>query len=350
MRQNPRVNIIVPVYNVAKYLPEFLEAMIQQTFQDFDVWLVEDKSTDNSREILLDYQERYGNKFHVICNERNRGLCQTRNIGLNACNTKGEYVILLDSDDYVAVDFLERMVTEADRYHADITICGLERFDDSTGKVICREMIHNPEGVITDLEHFSLLGYLNPVVWNKLYRWKTVGDTRFTTIKRSEDTVFFFTLLPRVRSMHFINEVLYHYRVRSSSLSGAITEEIYYSMLDGFAQTKKYFKNHKKAYGRFMDLFTVQMFIRCGLGGACRLSFRNLRKTHYYVSYTKKYMDEYFKEWRRNPYLSFTGFWKKKTYEKALCMAAFLYKVNLFGLFVYGYWFVSMVLKKDMRA
>ncbi len=350
MNMNPKVNVIVPVYNVEQYLPKFLESLRKQTFQDFDVWIVDDKSTDHSRKILFDYRDKFGDKFHIICNESNVGLCQTRNIGLDACTTKGEYVIMLDSDDYVSFDFLNKMVAEADRDHADVTICGLERFDDSTGKVICREMIHNPDELITDIEHFSLLGYLNPVVWNKLYRWEAIGNTRFTTIKRSEDTVFLFTLLPRIHSIRFINEVLYYYRVRGSSLSGAITEEIYYSMLDGFAETKRHFENNTRSYGRFMDLFTVQMFIRCGLGGACRLSFRDLKKTHYYVSYTKKYMDLYFKDWRENVYLSFSRFWKKKTYEKALTLAAFLYKANLFGLFVYGYWFVSIVLKKDMRA
>lgn len=347
---NPKVNVIVPVYNVVQYLPEFLESLKKQTFQNFDIWVVDDKSTDHSRELLFNYRDKFGDKFHIICNKKNVGLCQTRNIGLDACTTRGEYVIMLDSDDYVSSDFLEKMLTAAERNHADITICGLERFDDRTGKVICREMIHNPEGAITDIEHFSLMGYLNPVVWNKLYRWDVLKDTRFTAIKRSEDTVFLFTILPRIHTICFINEVLYHYRVRGSSLSGAINEEIYYSMLDGFVETKQYFENKIEDYGQFMDLFTVQMFIRCGLGGACRLSFRNLRKTRFYVSYTKKYMDKYFKEWRVNSYLSFSQFWKKKTYEKALCIAAFLYKANMFGLFVYGYWFVSIVIKKDMRA
>lgn len=350
MEMNPKVNVIVPVYNVAEYLPDFLESLKRQTFQNFDIWVVDDKSTDHSRELLFDYREKFGDNFHIICNKKNVGQCQTRNIGLNSCTTRGEYVVMLDSDDYVSSDFLEKMLAAADRNHADITICGLERFDDRTGKVICREMIHNPEGSITDIENFSLMGYLNPVVWNKMYRWEALKDTRFTTIKRSEDTVFLFTLLPRIHAICFINEILYHYRVRESSLSGAINEEIYYSMLDGFAETKLYFENKIEDYGQYMDLFTVQMFIRCGLGGACRLSFKDLGKTHYYVSYTKKYMDKYFKEWRDNSYLSFSQFWKKKTYEKAICIAAFLYKVNMFELFVYGYWFVSTVIKKDMRV
>lgn len=346
---NPKVNVIIPVYNVAPYLNEFFESLMNQTFQDFDVWVVNDKSTDCSLDIIEGFVNRFPDKIHIINNPINLGLCGARNEGLNQCDSQGEYILLLDSDDYIDPRFIEKMVDNADRYHADITICGLERFDDKTGKTICVEMINNPEELVTDIKNFDLLGYMNPVVWNKLYRRTVIADTRFTTIKRSEDTVFLFSVLPEVKSIKFINEVLYHYRLRDTSLSGAITNEIFESMLTGFKEAKENFSRAEK-YNDFMELFVVQMFIRCGIGGACRLSFKNMRKAQFYINATREFMDENFPEWRKNKYLSLNHCWKRDFYAFAVSCAAMLYKCHLFVLFVYMYWFMSYALKKDFRA
>ncbi len=345
---NPKVNVIVPVYNVAPYLDIFFESLINQTFQEFDIWIVNDKSTDNSLEIIECYAKKFPSKINVINNSVNLGLCGARNVGLDKCDSNGEYILLLDSDDYIEATYIEKMVYYADKYNADITICGLERFDDNTGRCVCKEMINNTEEVVTDIRNFEMLGYMNPVVWNKLFRRTVIGDIRFTTIKRSEDTVFLFSVLPNVKSVKFVNEVLYHYRLRNTSLSGSITEEIYESMLDGFKKTKKIFTRDSR-YEEFMDLFVVQMFIRCGLGGACRLSFKDMRKVSYYTNKTKEFMDEYFPEWRKNRYLSLQQFWKRNFHALAVSCAATLYKCHLFVLFIYAYWFMSCVCKKDLR-
>ena len=345
-----KVNVIVPVYNVAPYLNTFFESLLSQTFQDFDVWVVDDNSTDNSPDIIRRFAERFPDKIHVIRNTVNLGLCGARNVGLDICAiNEGKYILILDSDDYIEPRYMEKMVGNAEQYNADITICGLERFDDKTGEIVCVEMLNNPENLVTDIKGFEMLGYINPVVWNKLYRKDIIGDARFTKIKRSEDTIFLFSLLPNVKSLKFINEVLYHYRLRDESLSGSITDEIYESMLEGFQETKKYFITDGR-YNDFMELFVVQMFIRCGIGGACRLSFKGMRRMPYYVSRTKKYMDEHFPEWRTNKYLLLRHCWGKDFHMLAVSFAATLYKCHLFGLFVYVYWFMIYVCRKDFRA
>ncbi|MEZ3505559.1 MAG: glycosyltransferase [Lachnospiraceae bacterium] len=346
---SPKVNVIVPVYNVAPYLSKFFESLLGQTFQDFDVWVVNDKSTDDSLDIIEYFSDKFSGRMHIINNAVNLGLCATRNVGLDCCNSQGEYILMLDSDDYIDCRFIEKMVYYADQYHADITICGLERFDDKTDKIVCTEMVNNPEQIITDIKDFALFGYMNPVVWNKLFRRTVIADIRFTTIKRSEDTVFLFSILPNVNSIKFINEVLYHYRLRDASLSGAITDEIYESMLEGFKEAKDFFARDKK-YSDYMELFVVQMFIRCGIGGACRLSFRNMRKAPFYVNKTGRFMDDAFPEWRSNKYLTLSCLQKKSIYACAVCCAALLYKCHLFLLAVYFYWFMSSICKKDYRA
>lgn len=344
-----KVNIIVPVYNVSRYLPTFLDSVLKQTYTDFDLWIVDDCSTDNSLEILQYYCKKYSDKMHIIENEKNMGLCMTRNKGMDACEKKGVYLLLLDSDDYLELNYLERMVANAEKYQADITICGLERFDDNSGNVVCREMIQNPEEVITQVSNCEILGYMNPVVWNKMFRWDVVSDCRFTSIKRSEDTIFLFTIMPRVKRIKFINDVLYHYRIREDSLSGAITDDKYKSMLIGFAKTSAFYKKSLE-YEPFMDLFVLQMYIRCGMGGACRMAFQNLKKTNYYTKHTYDFLNKEFPQWYKNKYLSLRGFWRKKKYAKAVSVTVIMYRLHVFPLFVFLYWFASVVCKKDIRA
>ncbi|MCM1122141.1 MAG: glycosyltransferase [Eubacterium sp.] len=345
----PKVNVIVPVYNVAPYLNKFFDSLLNQTFQDYDIWVVNDKSTDNSLQIINDYAKRVPFKMHVINNSVNMGLCGARNTGLDQCDSNGEYILLLDSDDYIENTYIEKMVYNADKYHADVTICGLERFDDHTGKCVCKEMINNPEEIVTDIKNFEMLGYINPVIWNKLFRRTIIENIRFTTIKRSEDTIFLFTVLPNVKSIKFINEVLYHYRLRDTSLSGSITEEIYESMLEGFKEAKEKF-SYDSRYEEFMDLFIVQTYIRCGLGGTCRLSFKDMRRAVYYTNRTRKFMDECFPEWRKNKYLSLQQCCKRDFYAVAVSCTAKLYQWHLFVVFIYVYWFISNVCKRELRV
>lgn len=344
-----KVNLIVPVYNVAPYIQQFMNSLVRQTCQDFDVVIVDDKSPDNSIDIVQQYARYFDTRLKIVRHERNLGLCGARNTGLNHIAEQGEYVLFLDPDDYLEPTCLEEMVKAADESAADITICGLERFDDKTGKTVCTEMVSNPEEAITEIAGYKGLAYMNPVVWNKLYRKSIVAATRFTAIKRSEDTVFLFSILPDVKRIKFVNRVLYHYRLRSDSLSGAITPLVYNSMLAGFEKTVRSFEKAPDRYKKIKDPFEVQIFIRCGLGGTCRLAFRDMKKAGRYIRHTKAYMDRVIPDWRRNHYLTVYGFWKRDLKQNALMAAALLYKTNLFILFVWAYWFLLKVIKKDIR-
>ena len=326
-----------------------MDSLVNQTYQNFNIICVDDRSPDKSALILESYRDFFGERLVIIHNKENLGLSLARNVGLDCPLADGEYILLLDSDDYIEDDYLEKMVNCADTYHTDITICGLDRFDDMTGKVVCREMISNTEQVVDDIPGFKDLAYMNPVVWNKLFRRDVIKNIRFTTIKRSEDTVFLFLTLPNVRRIKFINEVLYHYRLRENSLSGAITDEIYESMLDGFEETVKRLEKEPEKYALIKELFEVQIFIRCGLGGTCRLSFRNMKNAGYYIRRTKKFLDRAIPNWKRNSYLSVKGLFHRSVKQNAVMAAALLYKWNLFILFIWVYWFMTNIIKKDIR-
>ena len=226
-----KLTVIVPVYNVEPYLKEFMNSLQAQTFQDFNVIAIDDKSTDGSAFILETYRNVFKDRLIIIYNQQNVGAGNARNIGMENISGKEEYILFLDADDYLEANFFAKMVSAADENQADLVICGLERFEDPSGNHFKREMVSNPETVITDISNCRELAYINTFLWNKLFRRTIIEHVRFKPLKRWEDMFFLFEVLMDVKRIKFVNEVLYHYRLRKTSLMRTITHEIYESVL-----------------------------------------------------------------------------------------------------------------------
>ncbi|MBR1398099.1 MAG: glycosyltransferase [Selenomonadaceae bacterium] len=118
----PQISIVIPMYNVEKYVGECLDSLLCQTFQDFEVIIVDDCSTDNSRNVVQAYLPKFNGKLQLIESEKNSGGCAVpRNIGMNyAC---GKYLFFLDSDDLIIKNALESLYTVAEEFNADIVQC-----------------------------------------------------------------------------------------------------------------------------------------------------------------------------------------------------------------------------------
>lgn len=344
-----RVAVIVPVYNVEPYLREFMDSLCRQTFQDFDIIAVDDASTDRSAEILESYKGYFRERLLIIHNIDNKGAGEARNIGLENISEGNEYVAFLDSDDYLECTYFEKMVSAADRYDADIVMCGCDRFDDLTGKKSKGEMISNPEDIIFDVSACRELAYINTFVWNKLFRKTTIRSIRFPLMRRWEEFVFLFRAIPISNRIKFLNEVLYHYRNRSGSLTNGFTEEMCSSALSGLRDEIACFRKEADSYRIIKESFEAQVFVRCGLGAVGRLSFKNMKKAGYYVRQMKGYMDETIPDWRRNRYLNIRYCFDKGYKETAVAVTALLYRWNLFILFIWVYWFTMNILKKDIQ-
>ena len=124
--QRPIISIIVPVYNTGKYLEKCLESIISQSLTNFEVICIDDGSTDNSYDILTTYKEKYNN-FKIIYQE-NQGVAIARNNGLKYAN--GDYIIFIDSDDFITNDYLEKLYNESIITNADVVICNFYRYYD----------------------------------------------------------------------------------------------------------------------------------------------------------------------------------------------------------------------------
>ena len=117
----PAVSVIIPLYNAEKYIAATLDSLLGQTFQDFELIVVNDCSTDKSRAIAESYIPKFGGRMKIFDNETNSGAAATRNNGLRRAT--GEYVFFMDSDDLILLNGLEEMYTSAKKFDADVVYC-----------------------------------------------------------------------------------------------------------------------------------------------------------------------------------------------------------------------------------
>lgn len=130
-----KVSIVVAVYNLEKYLPRCLDALVNQTLQEIEILCVDDGSTDSAPQIIDEYAIKYPEKVKAF-HKPNGGEFTTRNYGLERAT--GEYVTFVDTDDYVEPNWAEKLYIAAKENDADLAVCGFERIDLETGKVVSK--------------------------------------------------------------------------------------------------------------------------------------------------------------------------------------------------------------------
>lgn len=348
MNSECKVNIIVPMYNVSKYLPAFLDSVLKQTYEHYRMYVVDDCSTDNSAEILNEYVSRFEGKLIYLSNEKNEKLGQTRNHGLDEAEKHlAEYTTFLDSDDVIAPDFLDSMIKKAEETDADMVVCGMERIDDATGKVICTEAINGAEKC-TDIQKLKdNMAFINPAVYNKLFRTSCIKGVRFKRMLRSEDTCYILEILPKLRTVAYTNKVGYWYRLRTDSLTGIFGANVCKSMFQGFAEMAKLYEQPE--FFQYYEVLETQVFIRCLVGGVCRASFSDMKQLKANIREAYTYMNDTFPSWKRNKYLSFGKRRSKNKKEMALKICAYMHRTHTFGIFVWVYYVMLKIFKIDVR-
>lgn len=210
----PKVSVIVPVYNVGKYIDKCLKSLVEQTLNDIEIIIVNDGSTDNSKKIIDNYIERYPEKI-VYLEKKNGGLSDARNYGIPYA--KGEYIAFLDSDDYVELDMYEKMYETAKKENSDMVECDFYwEYPNKTKKDI---------GVIYSGQH-EMLENVRVVAWNKLIKREIVEISKIQFPKgyRYEDVEFTYKLIPYLNKVSFVKEPLIHYIQRPDSISNSQNE------------------------------------------------------------------------------------------------------------------------------
>ena len=210
----PKVSVIVPVYNVEKYIKKCLDSLINQTIQDIEIIVVNDGSKDNSERIIKEYEKNNPEKI-VYVKKENGGLSDARNFGMPYA--KGEYVAFLDSDDYVELDMYEKMYELAKKENSDMVECDFYWEYPSKTKIDIGQIYSNKK---------EMLQKARVVAWNKLINRSVLEETKIQFPKgyRYEDVEFTYKLIPYLNKVSFVKEPFIHYIQRENSISNVQNE------------------------------------------------------------------------------------------------------------------------------
>ncbi|NME82447.1 glycosyltransferase [Clostridium sp. SM-530-WT-3G] len=201
------ISIIVPVYNVENYLGKCIDSIINQSFYDIEIILIDDGSTDNSGKICDQYKLK-DNRIKVI-HKINGGLSSARNCGLDIA--KGEYIGFVDSDDYIDKYMYEKMINNLKENNSDIVICDMNYYlngtDISNNKFRDFGVLNREDTLLKYLNH----SYFKSHAQNKLYKKYLFNNLRFPEGKLFEDVATFYKVIGNSNRISFVNEKLYYY-------------------------------------------------------------------------------------------------------------------------------------------
>lgn len=209
-----KVTIIIPVYNVEKYLEECLKSVVLQSYKDIEIIVINDGSTDCSREICEEYQNKYDNI--ILINKKNEGVSVARNTGISL--STGEYIVFIDADDVVHENYIECLVYLLETECAEIAMCEYttDILKDDINIKYKKNIVEKNEVIINILSNGKYDGYL----WNKLFIKSIIikNDIKFQEgITIWEDLLFVIEYLTNINYCVWLNRVLYYYRQRNNS-------------------------------------------------------------------------------------------------------------------------------------
>lgn len=255
------VSIIIPVYNAEQYIKETLDSIINQSYENIEVLMIDDGSSDKSKEICSSYLK--DNRFRYIYQE-NLGAPSARNNGFNYCN--GDYVIFFDSDDIFVEDAIEKMIKEIRINNSDVVIGNFSRFGKNTNISKVNKMLK-----YMSISKF-LLYFTPPLPGNKLYKYDFLkkNNLYFDSLKIGQDVNFFYKAIPNIHSYRIINNSVFLYRLSDNSISRSYDNRIL-EIINSINLIEENYKNNNFQKKYFDYLHLGAMFhINCQIS---KLSF-----------------------------------------------------------------------------
>lgn len=254
------ISIIIPVYNVEKYLNRCVDSVLAQTFSDFEIILVDDGSLDNGGKICDEYAEKY-NQIHVI-HKQNSGLSDARNTGIEWTfeNSDSEWITFIDSDDWIHPKYLEVLYYAVKETGLSVSICGFERTDGYNPKVD----ITNLKTQICNTERFYCNKNANAIIaCGKLYKKECFKEIRFPSGKLHEDQFVTYKILFQYSEIAVIDEPLYAYFTNQDGIMHRKWSPKRLSVFEALGYQLTFFNNkgYEKAY---VEAIYIIAYIICG--------------------------------------------------------------------------------------
>lgn len=221
MNHLPKISVVIPVFNVEKYLPKCLDSILSQTYKNLEIILIDDGSCDKSSDICDDYALK-DNRITVIHKE-NAGVCSARNTAMKKIS--GDYLTFVDSDDFLEKTAYQKVIKAMLHTKADVCFFGWKRISEGSGKIQHSFKGKKGVGSASEAVRQSLIfnGYAGHI-WNKVFStspWKKNGKICFpemnTEYAVGEDCEWLMRTLPEYKKAVFLNDELYNYLVRNDS-------------------------------------------------------------------------------------------------------------------------------------
>lgn len=263
LKINPKLSIIIPVYNCESHLNRCIKSILGQTFSDFEIILVNDGSTDGSGK-FCDHFTQTDTRIKVI-HKANGGPGSARNAGLEiAC---GEFVGFVDSDDFVDPEMFQIMFEKAVEHDADIVQCGFE-YTSTESVVVSTSKYSNQTiiGSVNCVEAYSHQRDINNFIHCKIFRKTIIDNIRFPDLYISEDAVFILQACSKCKKLIILEETFYKYVQRTESLTrSGINTKSFETIRAGkmmFYLVNEKFPDLSSYWARYIVLYCVKLFSR----------------------------------------------------------------------------------------
>lgn len=319
-----KISIIIPVYNVSKYLPECMDSVLSQTYKNLEIILVNDGSTDESGKSCDSYSQK--DKRIKVIHKKRGGPSDARNAGLSAAT--GKYIGFVDSDDYIEPDMYETLLKILSIYDADIAGCPFYHI--KRGKIINQKYFTGTVAqfnTISALEELIMQRSFSNNVWNKIYKKKLIQDIEFpVNVYRGEDMIFNYKAFVGAKKSVYVDTPKYYYFYRQDSI---MHSHVYVKEVDDLYQ---FIERLEFISINFPSLFNltqkklIEFFI---------ILYRNLKyyqshhkKNNLFKIYIKNYIRSNYKSLVKNPLIS---------RKNKLLLKIFNINFELLFLFIYNY-------------
>lgn len=289
----PKVTIIIPVYNSEKYISNCINSILNQTYKDYEILIVNDGSSDNSQKIIDEYKVKNPNKI-ISINQENKGVSQTRNESILKANSK--YIMFVDNDDYLDNDYIEKFVSTIESGDFDIVLGGYRRITE-TGKILKQISLKN--------EEWSK--FMIPAPWAKIYKKEFLIKNNITFLKNNigEDIYFNLKAMLLTENIKIIDYVGYNWFFNTKSVSNTIQKNItqlqVYELLEACYNELKINGLIETKYDLIKTFFTRYII------WLLAFSTKKINKKIIYEEYDKlfNWLEDKFPDYKKNKMIGF---------------------------------------------
>ena len=287
--KNPKISVVIPIYKVEKYLDKCVESVVNQTYKNLEIFLVDDGSPDNCPKMCDDWAKK--DKRIKVIHKQNGGLSDARNFGIEKAT--GDYIMFVDSDDYLDEKICETLLNLNLKHNTDFAMCDAKVIYETPNNNISTptqeitERVFEKEQIIpllvkTDIKYLM-------TAWAKLYIIEIFKNLRYDKGKIHEDEFILHKLLNITNKFVYINEPLYCYLQREGSITHSKLENSYRFVHDAFKARYEFLINETKYYNESITAALFFFRFRYALVKRNKLS-KDFLKLHYnsYLEFYKK--------------------------------------------------------------